>query len=353
MTLHYLPLEILEERYTRQMYHTCVHTMQSRSIPFKEYHGKVLVNETNPDEFLSPASRAHFSSTQTSAFVSALERGEVKDGDTVFVSDLWHIGMEGISYASQMKEIDIRVYAISYAGPFWPHDLLTLRFTSDWGKLQEIAWMYQCDGIFFGSDDHLETVVKGVSDIVGPSIARDINSKSIVTGLVWDNSWVKEKSNTYFGDRPIVLWPHRIAPTRNVQEFYKLANDLSSPYPEVRWVISSSRINSNVVVPPPLEFITVTKADYYSLVAQSCVVVSTGLQESFGYTVHEATALGTPVLCPRRSSYPETILTETNLYDTYDELCDKTKSAIHNELPIANLLRRRYFNQMLDTMGYS
>lgn len=351
MTLFYLPLESLEERYTAQMFRWVTNALYEEGIPTRIVTGVPLVQETEGDQFLHPANRVHFSAEQTRSLASLFERGEVQDGDVIFAADLWHFGLSGVPYMSRMfgQDLDVRLYAIDYAGPYSFDETAKI---GEWARLQELSWIMACDKVFTGSEWHRRKIISGVRGHVGDRLAQEVERRLVATGLVWDGTEpAKIASDRSFEGR-LVLWPHRVSETRNIQTFYSLVRELAPEFPDVRWAISTSRMNQSYEPEDErVEFIRVNKQDYYALLRDASLVLSTSLQETFGYTIHEATALGTPILCPDRSSYPETILSEENLYSSYDELLRKTVLALDGRLPVATLLERPGFQGMLREMG--
>ena len=138
-------------------------------------------------------------------------------------------------------------------------------------------------------------------------------------GLAWDRRDVFETLEGQvrpLSERPKrVIFPHRGAPEKNPEAFYRLAHRL----PEYEFVITSSRRGS----PQSLGYETgerwkvltgLSKKEYYRLLADSRVMFSAAYQETFGYTVQEALAFGVIPVCPNRCSYPE-VLSSEYLYD--------------------------------------
>lgn len=345
--LWYLPLEQLEERYTLQMYRWVMRAMQKRMVHYTVVDGVPLSKTTEGGQFLNWTSRAYFASSQVMEVARLFHDGAVNPGDIFFVADIWHPGVEAIAYMADALDIPVRLYGINYAGPFDPTDLTAKMLR--WGKYQEAAWYAMFTKVFVGSDFHKQTILRGMRE-AGLPPAENI----MVTGLVWDEADAVDgiPDDDDGDDRPIVIWPHRISWDKNPAAFYEMVEVLSEEFPHVRWVISSSRREQKYQPEhPAVEFVTQSKFNYYKMLKRATLMVSTAYHENFGYTIREATALGTPILCPMRACYPEMIETRANLYEDDDEF--GARVAVHlmgDEIPVARLKQFRGIEGMLDEM---
>jgi glycosyltransferase involved in cell wall biosynthesis len=360
--IYYIPLENLDERYTRQMFRWVITAFRDRGIEFRVIHGETLVQETEGDQFLNWASRVFFTSEQNKRIARLFQEGRVNDGDIFFVADIWHPGIESIPYMADAMGINVKIYGINYAGPFDPTDP-THRMIR-WGGWFEVMAYSFFTGVFVGSDYHARLIRKGFRgvdyDFLGlPRAVDPFLCPLHVTGLVWDEHDATEGIEPMESDRPIIIWPHRLSPEKNVDQFYQVVQALSGKYPRIRWVISSSRMNQEYSpVHSSVEFVRQSKKDYYRMMKGSILMVSTAYHENYGYTVREATALGTPILCPRRADYPEMIESPRNLYDDH-ELIERVEDVIrwHHYLPagtrpvpVAKLKPFRGIDRMIDIM---
>lgn len=342
----FVPLERLEERYTEQMYRWVTSCLNSRAIDYTVISGEPLTEVTEGHQFLSWASRVHFCSTQISAIAMHFHRGDVQDGDIFFIADFWHPGVEAIAYMRDLLGVDAKIYGINYAGPFDPTDLT--RQLLYWGGYQEAAWYACFDKVFVGSETHKALIVGGMKDKglgnVGPRI--------VATGLVWDPQDVLERASEVRISRPTVMWPHRLAEEKNPEGFFRLVDALAPEFPQVRWLVTSSRKGQEFThAHPNVTFKVVSKGHYYGFLRGADLMVSTAYQETFGYTIREATALETPILCPRRACYPEMILSADNLYASPEELIAKTRVALTEGLGVAKLKPTGGFDHMMSEMG--
>lgn len=345
MKVYYLPLEPLEERYTEQMYRWIVAAFEKRELDYFIIPGQPLSKTTEGHQFLNWPSRVHYAATQMQQVAERFSRGKVADGDVFFIPDLWHPGVEFIGYMAELSGIKVRLFGIQHAGPFDITDQTNQLLS--WGKYLEACWYDLFEGVFFGSQYLVDLVVQGLRS---EGLYTGQGEKFHVTGQVWDASDCREQTNWDVALKyPVVIWPHRLAPEKNPRDFYRLAEALAPEFPEVEWWITSSRLKQQFIPPSEMvKFKAVSKPDYYGILAKAQVMVSTAFQENYGYTIREATALDTPILCPDRACYPEMIFSSENLYTGFDQLVNQTRLALKGELPVAHLLEQTGINGMID-----
>jgi hypothetical protein len=85
----------------------------------------------------------------------------------------------------------------------------------------------------------------------------------------------------------LILFPHRIAPEKQVEIF----RDLAQQMPEYEFVVCQDQ--------------QLTKDEYHRLLAESKIVFSCSLQETLGIGCYEGALLGSIPLVPDRLSYSE------------------------------------------------
>ncbi|MNX07657.1 Glycosyl transferases group 1 [compost metagenome] len=140
---------------------------------------------------------------------------------------------------------------------------------------------------------------------------------------------------------PIVLWNHRWEHDKNPLEFFRALFRLDDEGLPFRLAI----LGENYVEGPEIfaeakarfgDRILAwgyrpSRAEYYQVLRNSDIVVSTARQENFGLSVVEAMAAGCHPLLPRRLSYPELIpdfARETVLYPNHRGLVDRLRQAL-------------------------
>jgi len=119
----------------------------------------------------------------------------------------------------------------------------------------------------------------------------------------------------------IVLFPHRVAPEKQVEIF----KDLGKEFPDVDFVVAQER--------------NLNKDEYHSLLMRSKIVFSANTQETLGISCFEGALVGATPLVPDRLSYTEMYGDKfkypsewTESWDSYlthkDKLVDKIKELL-------------------------
>src|SRR6056300_1635101 len=131
--------------------------------------------------------------------------------------------------------------------------------------------------------------------------------------------YLKESLVTYSGmdKRNLILFPHRIAPEKQVDIFRDLAEQL----PEYEFVVCQER--------------SLTKNEYHNLLGEAKMVFSANLQETLGISWYEGALVNAIPMVPDRLSYTEMALPEfkypsvwTEDYSAYTDNKDKVIAQI-------------------------
>jgi len=110
----------------------------------------------------------------------------------------------------------------------------------------------------------------------------------------WPMEYLANSLSQYKGmeKRNLILFPHRIAPEKQVDIFRDLAEQL----PQYEFVICQER--------------SLTKNEYHNLLGQSKLVFSANLQETLGISWYEGALVDAIPMVPDRLSYSEMALPE-------------------------------------------
>lgn len=307
VTVHFLPIEPLAERYTEQMLGWVEGGLDQAGATSKTYLPP-SPSHIETGEWLDVFGTVGFKARQLETVADAFRAREVQHGDTFLLGDVWFPGVEGIRFMADLAAIKVRIVGWHYAGCFDPADLLATSL-GRWGPAYERVLLTEVlDRIFVGSRFHRDLLVGGGAP----------PDRVEVRGLVWKPSAVEPFRVPESERERIVVFPHRIAPEKQPKVFASLARRLNG-YHGYRFLFSTSRPNG------PDEYLGVpvvrhaTKADYYRFLARCSIFYSAARQETFGYALHEAIALGLGVVAPGRCSYPEMLNhDERFLYDDDD-----------------------------------
>jgi hypothetical protein len=111
-------------------------------------------------------------------------------------------------------------------------------------------------------------------------------------GKIFRTGWPMEYMSTEIvpfqtEKRDLILFPHRLAPEKQVEIF----RDLAETLPQYEWIVCQDQ--------------TLTKDEYHRLLGESKIVFSANLQETLGISCYEGTLVDAFPLIPDRLSYKE------------------------------------------------
>jgi hypothetical protein len=292
MTIWYLPIEAHEQRYTAQWLDRIPIQLKSaasaRRIDVKVLTvvGEDRERELTPGAFLNFSATTIFKATQTAQIARAFDHGEVKLGDKILVADAWHPGVINIRYMIDLLNIPVEIHALWHAGSYDPHDFLGRLGNKGWASHFERALFEATDVNYFATDFHIELFRDGL----GIDSAAD--QRNVRTG--WPMEYLVDLLRPYRGcpKRNLVVFPHRLAPEKQVEIF----RDLAGEFPGYEFCVAQDQ--------------RLSKADYHELLSQARMVFSASRQETLGIGVYEGALCGAIPFVPDRLSYREMYGTE-------------------------------------------
>lgn len=295
----YVPIERLQERYSSQWDDWFEAAFKKHGIPFIRV-GDYTERHITQGEFLDVVDTNQYKNKQISQILATLKMFP-KDSYTIFFTDVWFPGIEMIAYVRDALKMDIRIVGMLHAGTYDPHDFLTRSGMRYWGRSFEQSVINICDKILLATDFHRHLIgdagldLQGKSEIVEWPVETDFN--------------LYEKDN-------IVVFPHRLAPEKQPDQFDVMMMKYGEKYGhETIWVRTKD--------------VCKTKDEYYKLLARAKVSVSTALQETYGIAMVESVNNGCIPVAPNRLSYKE-VLRDFKLYEDLDEAVDLVHQAIIN-----------------------
>jgi len=322
--LIWVPLEPLEERYTADWARFFPQVFNSLGVDFVQVDGTPLTTKIESGEFLDIHSRPYFAQSQIQTLIKAIKVGEITDEDTIFFADLWHPGIESLFYIRSLSNAKFKICGVMHAGSYDPWDFLAQAGCRPWASHFEQMIGNSADAIFVGSE---------WSKVLFSKTFWDRQNGNIhVTGLPLDLEEIRRWKSP-LGKLPWVVFPHRLAPEKGVVDMINIMSNVfnraSAHY--IKLVITSGSIPK--IRDPELarrfsEFYStyrdrillkygLSKPEYYDILSQSTVVLSTARQETFGYGVLEACALGCTPVVPKRLAYVDTLSGDGADYSTY------------------------------------
>jgi len=288
MTVYLVDLEAVETRYTSQW---------KTHIPnlLREHGHEVVVIEgpadipsaTTPGAFLNFGGTNIYKSVQVETMARLFTEGRVAAGDHFLFTDAWHPGIINLKYMSELLAIPVKIHALWHAGSYDPQDFLG-RLIGDkpWVRHAEKSF-YECiDHNYFATDFHIQLFFKNLFDKLVVGNGNFANNKVVRTG--WPMEYMQDTLAPYKDTkRDLILFPHRIAPEKQVEIF----KDLAKALPEYEWVVCQEQ--------------NLTKDEYHTLLGEAKIVFSANLQETLGISMYEGALVGAIPMVPDRLSYTE------------------------------------------------
>ena len=203
------------------------------------------------------------------------------------------------------------------------------------------------DRILVVSDYMRDTLVENIGRWQ-PEAAAKVSSRIAVVGLPINTELIdRYKTEPRFDQRTIVF-NHSLIPSKQPEEFLTVAEEVLGRHDDVRVVITRSAVDAAMRdrlhtlqrrFPEQIEIGgTYPLPEYYELLWQSHIQVSTASHESLGISTLEAMYTGSACLLPNRCSYPEiTGGLEAALYASRDELLEKLERYLEDEAARASL----------------
>ena len=355
MTIYIVDLEAVETRYTSQWKEHLPRALRKVHKDVEVISGpEDIPNATTPGAFLNFGGTNIYKSRQTEEISRLFTTGKVKSYDHFLFTDAWHPGIINLKYMSELLSIPIKIHALWHAGSYDPQDFLgRLIGNKPWVRNAEKAFFDAIDHNYFATDFHIRMFVDNL----------------LMNGLKSENPWYEEDFNDfldsqkiiqsgwpmeYFQDifiqyqgmpkRDLILFPHRLAPEKQVQIF----RDLKEHLPQYEFVICQEQ--------------ELTKNEYHNLLGEAKIVFSANLQETLGISCYEGCVLNAIPMVPDRLSYTEMYFDTfkypsewTESWDSYTahrkELCMTIMQHMDNyetRLPMLHkqteALRERFFS---------
>lgn len=298
MTIHLVDIEGVPTRYTcewkeylpRQLHRATMETVNVIT-------GGETPQATTPGAFLNFGGTNVYKSKQLEVIGEMFCEGKVKDGDYFLYTDAWNPTVIQLKYMAELLGVKIKIGGLWHAGSYDPHDFLGRKIgNTPWVRHAEKSMFEVYDNNFFATEFHIDMFLRevygihGVNDRDGAAL---IESEKIVrTG--WPMEYLAPKLKDYknMKKEDIILFPHRLAPEKQVEIFSALAREM----PEYTFIICQES--------------ELSKEEYHELLGKAKLIFSANLQETLGISWYEGTLLNVIPMVPDRLSYSEMALDE-------------------------------------------
>jgi hypothetical protein len=316
MNIFLVDLEAVETRYTGQwkthvpnLLRKAGHNVQIISGP------KDIPTATTPGAFLNFGGTNIYKSAQVEQMGRLFCSGSVHPGDHFIFTDAWHPGIINLKYMSELLGIPVTTHGLWHAGSYDPQDFLgRLVGNKPWVRHAEKSFFAAFDHNYFATQFHIDLFHHNLLNdgmVENPWEAEDKadmleDGKYVRTG--WPMEYMEDILLPYknMPKRDLILFPHRIAPEKQVEIF----RDLATHLPQYEFVVCQDQ--------------QLTKNEYHNLLGEAKMVFSANLQETLGISCYEGAVVDAIPLVPDRLSYTEMYYDTfkypsvwTNDYDTY------------------------------------
>lgn len=281
-----IDLESVPTRYTCEWKEYLPNLLKSHSHNVVVIEGPSDIPEaTTPGAFLNFGGTNIYKARQIEQMGRLFCSGTVTPGDHFIFTDAWHPGIINLKYMSELLQIPVTTHALWHAGSYDPQDFLG-RLIGDaaWVRYAEKSFFTAIDHNYFATDFHIDMFCKNLFECNRNDMYEN---KIIRTG--WPMEYMEEILIPYkeLPKRDLILFPHRIAPEKQVEIFRDLAKQL----PEYEFVVCQDQ--------------QLSKHEYHTLLGQAKIVFSANLQETLGISCYEGVVVSAIPMVPDRLSYSE------------------------------------------------
>ena len=338
--IYIVDLESVETRYTGQWKDHVPKLLRKAGHDVNIISGPTdIPSATTPGAFLNFGGTNIYKASQVEQMGRLFCNGSVNPGDHFVFTDAWHPGIINLKYMSELLGIPVTTHGLWHAGSYDPQDFLgRLVGNKPWVRNAERSFYHAFDHNYFATEFHVKMFFDNLLHdypTENPWYEEDWDErydsgKIVLTG--WPMEYMDTTLTAYknMPKRDLILFPHRIAPEKQVEIF----RDLKEYLPQYEFVVCQDQ--------------QLTKNEYHNLLGEAKLVFSANLQETLGISCYEGAIVDAIPMVPDRLSYSEMYFDTfkypskwTEDYDTYTvyrpDLCRAIISHMDNyktRLPI-------------------
>lgn len=248
---------------------------------------------------------------------------------------------------SELLGVKVIIHALWHAGSYDPQDFLgRLIGDAPWVRHAEKSFFAAIDHNYFATEFHIEMFCNNLLTETLDDTIAEFKKEGKIIRSGWPMEYMLDTLLMYknMPKRDLILFPHRLAPEKQLPIF----EDLRQHLPQYDFKVCQEY---------PL-----SKNEYHNLLGESKMIFSANLQETLGISWYEGALVGAIPMVPDRLSYKEMALDTfkypsewTESWDAYTiyrkELCNKIIQYMENYekfLPSLNkqvdILTTNYFS---------
>jgi glycosyltransferase involved in cell wall biosynthesis len=290
-----IDLESVETRYTGQWKSHVPNLLKKAGHNVQIISGPTdIPSATTPGAFLNFGGTNIYKADQVGQMGRLFCSGAVCPGDHFIFTDAWHPGIINLKYMSELLDIPVVTHGLWHAGSYDPQDFLG-RIVGDkpWVRLAEKSFYHAFDHNYFATKFHIDMFCENLLKRKPDTATYFAKDKIVSTG--WPMEYMDNTLTMYknMPKRDLILFPHRIAPEKQVEIFRNLKEHL----PQYEFVVCQDQ--------------QLSKNEYHNLLGESKLVFSANLQETLGISCYEGAIVDAIPMVPDRLSYSEMY------YDTF------------------------------------
>jgi hypothetical protein len=299
MNVFLIDLEAVETRYTGQWKAHVPNLLRKAGHNVTIISGPSdIPSATTPGAFLNFGGTNIYKANQVEQLGRLFCAGSIKAGDHFVFTDAWHPGVINLKYMSELLNIPVTTHGLWHAGSYDPQDFLgRLVGNKPWVRNAEKSFFHAFDHNYFATDFHIKMFYTNLLNdypTENPWYSEHLEEilngeepKIVRTG--WPMEYMEDTLTMYknMPKRDLILFPHRIAPEKQVDIF----RDLATHLPQYEFVVCQDQ--------------QLTKNEYHNLLGEAKMVFSANLQETLGISCYEGAVVDAIPLVPDRLSYTE------------------------------------------------
>lgn len=299
-TIYLVDLESVSSRYTGEWKTHVPELLRKQGHNVQIISGPTDIPAgTTPGAFLNFGGTNIYKSVQVEQMGRLFCDGAIRAGDHFIFTDAWHPGIINLKYMSELLGIPVITHGLWHAGSYDSADFLgRLVGNKPWVRHAEQSFFHAFDHNYFATDFHIGMFASNLLEI------KEDNNNDVInyfesTAKIVRTGWPMEYMETTLAPyknlikRDLILFPHRIAPEKQVEIF----RDLATRLPQYEFVVCQDK--------------NLTKDEYHTLLGQAKMVFSANLQETLGISCYEGAVVAAIPMVPDRLSYTEMY------YDTF------------------------------------
>jgi hypothetical protein len=260
--------------------------MKTSGLDVKVISGGDVPQATTPGAFLNFAGTNSYKSQQLLQIADMFAAGAVKAGDYFLYTDAWNPTVIQVKYMSELLGIPVKLGGMWHAGSYDPQDFLgRLIGSAKWVRRAEQSFFHAYDHNYFATQFHIDMFKE---NLLGNS-SKDYLTDDKIVRSGWPMEYMHDTLLVYknMPKRDLILFPHRIAPEKQVEIF----RDLKEYLPQYEFVVCQEQ--------------QLTKNEYHNLLGEAKLVFSANLQETLGISWYEGAVVDAIPMVPDRLSYSE------------------------------------------------